>query len=306
MTKRKAAQLAKLGYVKRFGDRKDGRRVRDLDAMHKFMPYVMPNRCDAEVYMKEELDVTRVLEYIAAKNAAPDAQLKTTLFHATVAALSKVVSARPLMNRFISAKRTFQRDKLTFGFIAKKQFNDKGHESLMILNCRPEMNLDDVSHKIVGEVRGAREDNREDNTADDTLDLLVKLPRCLINLFMVWQRWSDYFRCYPKSLMDADTNFVSVLISNLGSIGCDACYHHLQNLGTNSIVITIGVIHPKVVLREDGTTETRQMANFAFTLDERIGDGFYFARTVRMFDYLLQHPELLEEPAGQPFEYASK
>ena len=42
MTRKKKAQLQELGYVKRFGDRIDGRRLRDIDAMHAYMPYLMP------------------------------------------------------------------------------------------------------------------------------------------------------------------------------------------------------------------------------------------------------------------------
>ena len=33
---------------RRRGDRKDAYLLRDLDAMHKFIPYLLPNRCDNE------------------------------------------------------------------------------------------------------------------------------------------------------------------------------------------------------------------------------------------------------------------
>ena len=120
--------------------------------------------------------------------------------------------------------------------------------------------------------------------------------RWLVKTFVWWQNWSDYHRWYPESLMKVDFNFCSVLLSNLGSIGCDACYHHLNNFGTNSIVVTIGKTHQKTVVQPDGSVETRDMCNFAFTIDERIADGFYFARSIRLFDRIIQHPELLDAP----------
>ena len=44
--------------------RKDGIRVTNLDSTHKIMPYLMANRCDAEVYTIERIDVTNLLKYL--------------------------------------------------------------------------------------------------------------------------------------------------------------------------------------------------------------------------------------------------
>ena len=54
---------------RRRGDRKDAYLLRDLDAMHKFIPYLLPNRCDNEAVMSELIDLTAVNEYVAKKNA---------------------------------------------------------------------------------------------------------------------------------------------------------------------------------------------------------------------------------------------
>ena len=43
---------------KRFGDRKDGRRVRTAQPMAKMMPFIMKDRADAMNYFADELDVT--------------------------------------------------------------------------------------------------------------------------------------------------------------------------------------------------------------------------------------------------------
>ena len=50
---------------RRRGDRKDAYLLRDLDAMHKFIPYLLPNRCDNEAVMSELIDLTAVNEYVA-------------------------------------------------------------------------------------------------------------------------------------------------------------------------------------------------------------------------------------------------
>ena len=65
---------------RRRGDRKDAYLLRDLDAMHKFIPYLLPNRCDNEAVMSELIDLTAVNEYVAKKNASNPA-FRYTLFH---------------------------------------------------------------------------------------------------------------------------------------------------------------------------------------------------------------------------------
>ena len=32
-------------------NRRDGKRVKDIDAMHVLMPYIKPNRCDSDVLL---------------------------------------------------------------------------------------------------------------------------------------------------------------------------------------------------------------------------------------------------------------
>ncbi len=97
-------------------------------------------------------------------------------------------------------------------------------------------------------------------------------------------------------------------MSNLGSIQCPSVYHHLNNYGTNSFMVTIGTLHKEEILMEDGTKQIRDVVDFAATLDERIADGFYFAKSLRLVKYIFKHPELLDKPLGEPseFDYEAK
>ena len=65
-------------------------------------------------------------------------------------------------------------------------------------------------------------------------------------IFISLLQWLSAIGRLPDVLTDGDTNHTTVLLSNLGSIKCDCCYHHLNNYGTNSIMITVGVIHKAV------------------------------------------------------------
>ena len=52
---------------KRRGDRRDGRWIRDIDGFHAVMMHLIPNRTEAEVYSKEQFDVTELLNLVVPK-----------------------------------------------------------------------------------------------------------------------------------------------------------------------------------------------------------------------------------------------
>lgn len=47
----------------------------------------------------------------------------------------------------------------------------------------------------------------------------------------------------------------------------------------------------------------QEVVDLGLTVDERIADGYYYARSVRLFKYLLEHPVLLEKPLSEEVDY---
>ena len=45
------------------------------------------------------------------------------------------------------------------------------------------------------------------------------------------------------------------------------------------------------------------MVDIGATLDERIADGFYFARSLKLIKHILANPELLDVPMSVPSEF---
>lgn len=278
---------------KKRGDRKDGVWIKDIDGFHFIMPYLMPNRCDSEVYIEESLDVTSLVKYLEKKNG-PGSSYKTTLFHVMATAVGKTVYNRPLLNRFIAGKRMYQRDKITLAFVVKRQFKDEAEESMVITEIDGDTTLEKMSRRILGDADSVRRD--DGNGIDDFLSTLSKLPRFIMRFAMCIFRFLDFHGWMPESICKGDNNYATVLLSNLGSIKCNAAYHHLNNYGTNSIVITIGKLHKEQVVNDDGSTSVRDMISVGATVDERIADGFYFAKSIRLLEEILEHPERLEQP----------
>ncbi len=286
--------------MRKFGDRNDAYRIRDIDGIHFYMAYLMPKRTQAEVYINEKLDVTELLEYIKEKNST--GERKVTLFHCVIAAVARTIKMRPLLNRYISGKHYYMRHDISMGFTVKKKFTDHAEETLMIYHPRDDENVTAITDRISPKVAEAK---REDKgvKVDDILNIVKKLPKPIMHLFMAFMRFADNFGLMPKAFSSVDTNYVTVLLSNLGSIKCDAVYHHLNNFGTNGIVITIGEIHKEPIFDENGEAKVRDVVNIGVTLDERIADGFYFARSLKLVKHLFKNPELLDKKLGEEIDF---
>ena len=272
--------------------------------MQTVMGYLLPKRTDCEVYLNDTIDATELVKYLERRNAEHP-EYKTTIFHCAVTGMARMVRERPLMNRFIQGYRMYERNEISISFVVKRRFADGAEESLMVLVPKDEDNLDSISKKIVGDVKETRKSEHSTGGIDAVLDVFASLPRPVLIVAIRIIRWLDFWGKNPKALTDGDPNYTTILTSNLGSIKCPSVYHHLNNYGTNSIMITIGTLHKEEVIMPDGSKEVRDVIDVGATLDERIADGFYFARSLKLIKHVFANPELLEKPLGEEsgFEY---
>jgi hypothetical protein len=180
---------------------------------------------------------------------------------------------------------------------------DHAEESLMVLTAKEDTCLSTITKKIVGDVRELRS-STQGNDFDKIIDTVGHLPAPILHVFVGLLQLLSAHGHLPEMLTQGDPNHTTVLLSNLGSIQCGCCYHHLNNYGTNSIMITVGVIHKEPRVMPDGSIQVRDMLHLGFTADERIADGFYFAKCLKLADYILQHPQLLDIPLKEEIPYA--
>lgn len=282
------------------GDRRDGVWLRDLDPMHGFTPYLYPNRADNEAFIEEEIDLTPLNEYIRQKNAQ-NPEFHYTYFHLILAAIVKVVTLKPRLNRFIAGNRTYQRNELTAAFVVKKQFSEQSAEALAYIRFEPDSTLESVREKLYREIHSFRSEDKTDNSTDG-MAMLLRLPRFVLRLVMKMLFFLDYRGKVPYSLIKTDPNYSSIFLSNLGSIKLNAAYHHLNNWGTNSLFVVIGEKFEQPVFDQTGFQGMREMLRLGITLDERIADGYYYSRAIHLLKHLLSNPQLLEQPASEAIE----
>ncbi len=286
------------------GGRRDAVRVHDADALHSFMPYLLLGRADNEAVLNDDIDITETQRFLDELNAC-DPEFKYTLFHIVLAALAKTIYHRPYMNRFLQGHRLYQRNHISFSFVVKRAFSDKGEEALVIMKIDPESDvspLEQIHSRIQKEVHKVRKENVTDDTTS-FIGILNRIPRPLLRLVARLLFWLDYHGILPSDLEKMDPYHTTCFVSNLGSIKMTANYHHLVDWGTNSIFLVIGEKKWKPVFSKDGSYEMREVLPLGFTIDERIADGFYFAKSIKYLRYVLSHPEILTEPIQNPIDY---
>lgn len=276
--------------------------VRDLDAFHILMPYLVPGRTNNEAVLTEDVDIENIQKYVDKKNAENPAY-KYTWFQVITAAIAKTIYLRPKMNYFITGRKFYERTEIQTAFVVKRTFDDHSEESCAKWILDPEgaspiEQLHTFLEKFVNKVRV----NKEIDHSSQTMNVFKYIPSFLLSLVFGVIKLMDRWGIYPRSFQLDDPCYSSVFITNLGSIKMDADYHHIFNWGTNSFFVVVSEKKKRLIVNEDGTTAVRDTIKIALTIDERIADGYYFAKSVKLLKQILQNPELLDKDVKEPIE----
>ena len=137
-----------MAQNKKWGDRKDGIWLKDIPAMNRIMPSLLPNRADNEAHISVDIDARPLNAYLEKLNEGRTAD-KYTFFHLISAAIGKAFVLRPKMNRFVVCSKMFQRKNVTVAFTVKKQFNDHAEEALAFFEYDPKETLSTYHDKIM-------------------------------------------------------------------------------------------------------------------------------------------------------------
>ena len=289
-----------MSSKKKFGDRRDGKLIRDLDPLHYFSGLLYPNRCDNEAFISERIDLTAINEYIAEKNAQnPDFQYK--LFQFIVTAIAKTITLRPKMNRFIVNGNFYQRNEVTTSFVVKKEFSDNGGEALAFLHMKDDDNLETIRESMKKIVRSSRSEKADEST--ESMNMISSLPRFVSKFVAHASMWLDKHGHVPKSFIASDPFYSSCVLSNVGSIKLKSGYHHLTNWGTCSLFCMVGEIKKRPVFNDDGSYDMKETVDLGLTVDERLADGYYYSKSVRLVKTLLENPELLETKLSEEVDF---
>ncbi len=280
---------------RRWGDRYDGYRVRNLDPLFEVIPHIMRSRVDSQIFFEEQIDISGLRKFVVENRKGIPG---LSLYHVFVAAIVRTIVQRPRVNRFVSGRKIYARSYLRASLVVKKGMHEDAEEALMTPYFEKTDTLADVVRRFneaIAEVM--REDGDGTNGTDITARLIGMLPG-FVKKFFIWIiRSLDSVGLMPKAINRVSPFHSSIFVTNVGSIGLASIYHHLYEFGTTSAFMAIGRKEIKNELNRDGSVSTKHVINMRFVLDERICDGYYFASAIKLFKYYIKNPELLlKEP----------
>ena len=274
-----------------FGRRPDGKRLKKQDPIMQITPYLMPMRCDAQVFLEHKADYEKLSRYIVKKSQEGE---KITFMQILVAAYVRAISNNPEANRFIFNKQYYARNNCSVSYTVLKnpQDTDSNETTVRIL-----FDLTDT----LFDVRDRMNDAVEKSRATEDGDFVIRLARAVLavpglaTLIVAVVKLLDRYGIAPKVLIRELPFYSGMFITNNGSIGLHHPFHHIYNFGDVSLFIGMGSILKEATV-EDGKARMKRWLPLGMTADERVCSGAHYAAFFFDVLRLLEHPEELENP----------
>ncbi len=275
-----------------FGHRPDGRRVKKLDPIVQITPYLMPMRCDAQVFLEHKADYEKMSRYIVRKSQEGE---KITFMQILIAAYVRAVSRHPEVNRFIFNKQYFSRNNCSVSYTVLKnpQDTDSNEDTVRIL-----FDLTDTIFDVRDRMNDAVEKARTAETDGFVIKLcsgVLAVPG-LATLIVGLVRLLDRYGLAPAALIRELPLYSGLYVTNNGSIGLHHPLHHIYNFGNVSLFFGMGSILKEAVVTSDGNARMRRVLPIGITADERVCSGAHYAAFFFDVIHLMDHPEELETP----------
>ena len=281
------------GRKKRFGDRRDGRRLHTLDPYNAMIPFIMRKRNESSNCFEDDFEITEAERFLRDKriNGYPG----MGFLHLFVASYVRTAALHPGVNRFVSGQRVFARNNIEFVMTIKKEMRADAPETSIKAVFDPMDTIGDVFNKLNAEIEKVRQTG-EDTGTDNLARILVKLPRLILKFAVRFLETLDYFGLLPQAIIRVSPFHGSFIVTDLGSLGMPSVYHHLYDFGNMPVFIAFGPKRKTRELKPDGSAVERKHVDYKIVMDERVCDGFYASQAFKLFKSLLNNPQSLVEP----------
>jgi len=282
-------------YKWHFGDRYDGWRVRNVDTVFQVIPFFLRTRMDAQNFYSDRIIINHLEEFVQNhKEEMP----QLSIMHILIAALVRLFSQRPNLNRFVVWNKIFARNHFNLSIAVKRSLTDDGEETLI----KPYFHLEDTLQDVVSRINNEIEANikmGQKNSSDVVAKTFGLLPSFLLRSAVFTLFWLDKVGLMPRTIFRVSPWHSSVFLTNIGSIGVESIYHHLYEFGTCSMFLALGRKTTHNISDKEGNLRKEKSLLLRFVLDERVCDGFYYASSMRAFNKILANPECLLSPPEQ-------
>lgn len=276
--------------------RVDGKRAKYIDPMMQLMPHIMPKRYDACNTTKIVIRNKPIEDFIASQKEKGEIFSYNDVF---LASLVRLYSKREALNRFVISRKIYDRYTFSISFVIKKGLRDAGEETVVKL----EFDGSETIYEVRDKVKAVVESNLRStdvNSLDVFMDSLVRLPSWFLSIVVGILKGLDKINLWGKGLMNMLPFHTSCFVTFMKSIKGNYIYHHLYDFGTASMFLALGKDQVVPVVRQ-GEMTTEKNCTVGAVMDERFVDGLYYVNSVRMWEKMLENPEVLLEPGEKKF-----
>lgn len=262
----------------------DGVLISRVHPYRRLMQFIMPTRSESIVYFDEYINAEKLLAYTHEAKTINHADLT----HCLIGAVGIALLHNPAMNRFVVGRRLYQRNTNEVTFSMKRKKLD-GKSKLAVVKMSFDMSY--TFKRLVSEIEGKINVERSDKVtyADKEFQLFNSIPRPFLSFFVIIFKLLDYCNLLPHSFIRNDGLYTSIVLTNLGSVGMGAGYHHLYEWGTCPLFITAGKIIDQPALI-DGVYVPQKTLHVRFAYDERIDDGLTAGQGIASMKKVLENP----------------
>lgn len=181
-----------------------------------------------------------------------------------------------------------------FNFVAKEVITDDGKKVNVKIDLSPYETLASTAKKVRSAVKRAISEEGAAN--ESAVTFIMRFPDFLVKFLVRGMDWLDQRNLMPRSKTDSDPMWSSIFLTNVGSFGLDAPYHHLFERGNCPVFIAMGRVRDEPSLDDEGRMVTRKRIRLRYTFDDRIADGVYMGKALDLVQHYVEHAEELIEP----------
>ena len=282
-----------LGYAKRGGDRREGRRLRAMSPWRQVTPYFMRRRCESLSTLADSVEVSAIERWLLEKRGEGWAGLG--FLHLLVAAYVRTVSMRPAINRFVSARHVYARNDIEVILNVKRSSSSDAAEACVKVAFSPTDTVFDVYRRLSEAVDGVKADVVV-SASERVASTLSRLPRPLLRLVTAVLRVMDYFDWLPRTWLEESPFHGSLMVVDMGSLGTMPVEAAIPEFGNIPCAVSFGAKRKVRELTEDDRVVERHYVDYRFTCDGRIADSYYYASALKCLKYFMKNPAHLELP----------
>lgn len=276
---------------RRLGDRSDGYKLRKIDPFFRVIPHIMKKRSASEIFFEERIYIAKAQKFI---RELRNEGYRCGFLHIMIAAMVRMYSQKPKVNRFIRGRKHYARNEISISFAIKKEMSEKAEETTVKVKFKPDVTIYEVIDEV-NRIIDLNKQKEQKNNTDKFVIFFKFLPNFVLAGAMGLIRMLDYIGILPKFLIELSPFHASMFITDVGSIGIKPVYHHLYNLGTVTSFVAFGTRAKEQYVDSDMKVENRKALDVRVVSDERVVDGYYFAGAIKLASRILSDPTCLRE-----------